>query len=94
MNVGKHQRKHLRIQVLLSPLRLQGHMKPMLHLANTLYSKVFSITIIQVHFNSPELTKFPGFVFHFINDGLQTSAADLFDTLSAIKANLGPILAS
>uniref|UniRef100_A0A7C8ZN25 Uncharacterized protein n=1 Tax=Opuntia streptacantha TaxID=393608 RepID=A0A7C8ZN25_OPUST len=87
MDIGKHQRKPLGIQVLLFPLPFQGHMNPMLHLGNALYSKGFSITIIQTRFNSPDTTEFPNFAFHFIDDGLQMSSAALFDALSAVKAS-------
>ena len=87
MDIGKHQRKHLGIQVLLFPLPFQGHMNPMLHLGNALYSKGFSITIIQTRFNTPDTTEFPNFAFHFIDDGLQMSSAALFDALSAVKAS-------
>uniref|UniRef100_A0A7C9CYR8 Uncharacterized protein n=1 Tax=Opuntia streptacantha TaxID=393608 RepID=A0A7C9CYR8_OPUST len=57
-------------RVVLFPQPLVGHMNPMIHLANVLHSKGFSITIIHTRFNSPDPSKFPNFTFHFIEDAL------------------------
>lgn len=57
-------------RVILFPLPLQGHLNSMLQLANLLYSKGFSITIIHTHFNSPNPEKHPSFTFPSIPDGL------------------------
>ncbi|KAJ8427533.1 hypothetical protein Cgig2_019952 [Carnegiea gigantea] len=42
----------------------------MIHLANVLHSKGFSIIIIHTRFNSPDPFKFPNFIFHLIEDAL------------------------
>ena len=55
--------------LLLFPLPLQGHINPMLQLANILHSKGFSITIIQTSFNSPNISNYPHFNFECISEG-------------------------
>ncbi|KAF5766909.1 putative UDP-glucuronosyl/UDP-glucosyltransferase [Helianthus annuus] len=45
------------------PLPYQGHVSPMLQLANILHSKGFSITILHTLFNSPNPTNYPHFTF-------------------------------
>ncbi|KAM7265463.1 hypothetical protein ACFE04_003146 [Oxalis oulophora] len=69
------QRKGKRL--VMFPLPLQGHITPMLQLANILHSKGFSITIIHTNFNSPNPKNHPHFTFHFINENLtQTTSVD------------------
>ncbi|KAI3809089.1 hypothetical protein L1987_25057 [Smallanthus sonchifolius] len=63
---GSSARRHRR--VILFPLPLQGHINPMLQLANILYSKGFSITILHTNFNSPKISNFPHFTFISILD--------------------------
>ncbi|KAK7305820.1 hypothetical protein VNO77_43732 [Canavalia gladiata] len=60
--------KEKRLVVMTSPL--QGHMTPSLHLADILYSKGFSITIVHTIFNSPDSSAYPHFTFHAIPDSL------------------------
>ncbi|KAD7480193.1 hypothetical protein E3N88_03329 [Mikania micrantha] len=60
--VGRHRK------VILFPLPYQGHINPMLQLANLLYSKGFSITIFHTNFNKPKTTNYPHFTFKFILD--------------------------
>ncbi|PWA87376.1 UDP-glucuronosyl/UDP-glucosyltransferase [Artemisia annua] len=45
--------------LVLLPLPLQGHINPMLQLANILHSKGFSITILHTRFNAPNPTNYP-----------------------------------
>ncbi|CAK7327642.1 unnamed protein product [Dovyalis caffra] len=61
------------------PLPFQGHINPMLQLANILYSRGFSIIIIHIHFNSPNPQNYPHFTFYSIPDGLEhdVSTADI-----------------
>ncbi|XVE69322.1 hypothetical protein DITRI_Ditri09bG0143100 [Diplodiscus trichospermus] len=56
--------------VILFPMPFQGHINPMLQLANILHAKGFSITIIHTQFNSPNPSHFPHFRFCSIPDGL------------------------
>ncbi|XVE69318.1 hypothetical protein DITRI_Ditri09bG0142700 [Diplodiscus trichospermus] len=56
--------------VILFPMPFQGHINPMLQLANTLHAKGFSITIIHTQFNAPNPSNFPHFRFCSIADGL------------------------
>ncbi|KAK1409413.1 hypothetical protein QVD17_35939 [Tagetes erecta] len=46
----------------------QGHINPMLQLANILYSKGFNITIFHTNFNKPKTSNYPHFTFRFIID--------------------------
>ncbi|XP_071709688.1 UDP-glycosyltransferase 76G1-like [Rutidosis leptorrhynchoides] len=57
-----------RLRVVLFPLPFQGHINPMLQLANILYSKSFSITIIHTNFNSIYTSKYPHFTFRPVLD--------------------------
>ncbi|CAL2242894.1 unnamed protein product [Prunus armeniaca] len=81
------QRKDRRL--ILFPLPLQGHINPMLELANLLHLKGFSITIIHTTFNSLNPSTHPHFTFHSIPDGLSESEAstkDLVLLLSLLNA--------
>ncbi|KAH9679867.1 hypothetical protein WN943_027068 [Citrus x changshan-huyou] len=81
-----HQKKGRRL--ILFPLPLQGHINPMLQLANILYSKAFSITIIHTNFNSPNTSNYPEFSFCSIEDSsseTEASTADLVALLSLLN---------
>ncbi|KAI3757881.1 hypothetical protein L6452_05425 [Arctium lappa] len=68
-----------RRRLVLLPLPLQGHINPMLQLANILHSKGFSITILHTRFNSPNPTNYPHFNFLSIPDvGLQNHSLSDF----------------
>ncbi|KAK1409414.1 hypothetical protein QVD17_35940 [Tagetes erecta] len=60
--VDRHRR------IILFPLPYQGHVNPMLQLANLLYSKGFNITIFHTNFNKPKTSNYPHFTFKFILD--------------------------
>ncbi|KAH7841783.1 hypothetical protein Vadar_034313 [Vaccinium darrowii] len=70
--------------LVLFPLPLQGHINPMLQLANILHSKGFSITIIHTHFNSPTKSNHPHFTFLPISDGLSKTEASTGDVISLL----------
>ncbi|KAM0023489.1 putative UDP-glucuronosyl/UDP-glucosyltransferase [Helianthus debilis subsp. tardiflorus] len=57
-------------RLVLFPIPFQGHINPMLQLANILYTKGFKITIIHTDFNSPNQSNYPHFTFKSITDGL------------------------
>ncbi|EOY17950.1 UDP-Glycosyltransferase superfamily protein, putative [Theobroma cacao] len=85
------QRKGRRL--VLFPLPLQGHINPMLHLANILHSRGYSITIIHTNFNSPDPSNYPHFTFHFFSENLPedgTCATDLIAFLSLLNTRCGP----
>ncbi|KAL8171536.1 hypothetical protein V2J09_023340 [Rumex salicifolius] len=73
--------------IVLFPLPFHGHMTPMLHLANALHSKGFSITIIHTKFGAPNVESYPRFAFRSIDDGIRESRCSdenimgLFDIL-------------
>ncbi|KDP44851.1 hypothetical protein JCGZ_01351 [Jatropha curcas] len=72
-------------RLVLFPLPLQGHVNPMLQLANILHSKGFSITIIHTTFNSPDPSKYPHFTFHFIQENLTETESSTKDILSLLS---------
>ncbi|XP_042484846.1 UDP-glucose iridoid glucosyltransferase-like [Macadamia integrifolia] len=72
--------------LVLLPCPLQGHMNPMLHLANLLHSKGFSITIVHTQFKSPNPSGYPSDInFKSIPDGL---SKDQEDDLVSLLLNL------
>ncbi|XP_060175246.1 UDP-glycosyltransferase 76B1-like isoform X2 [Lycium barbarum] len=82
-------------RVLLFPLPLQGHINPMLQLANILHSKGFSITVIHTNLNSSHniQTNYPHFTFHSISDGLsedEKSTTDVLFLLSLLNEKCIP----
>ncbi|KAJ0102922.1 hypothetical protein Patl1_06498 [Pistacia atlantica] len=76
------QRKKRR--VILFPLPLQGHINPMLQLANILYGKGLSITVIHTNFNSPNTSNYPHFDFCSIPDGLLEVGASTSDVIALV----------
>ena len=68
-------------RLLLMPSPFQGHITPLLQLADILYSKGFSITIIHTTFNSPDPSTYPHFTFHAIPDGLSEAEASTTDSI-------------
>nr|AIE12485.1 UGT13 [Panax ginseng] len=78
-------------RLLLFPMPLQGHINPMLQLANILHSEGFKITIIHTNFNSPNKSNYPHFTFEPISESLVenefegSSAADIGNVLILIK---------
>ena len=85
-------------RLVLLPLPFQGHINPMLQLANILHSKAFSITNLHTRFNSPNPTNYPHFNFLPIPDagGLQnhflSHLGDVILLLRYLNTNfLGPI---
>lgn len=68
-----------RRRLLLFPAPLEGHMNPMIHLANVLYSRGFNITIIHTKFNSPDISRYPHFTFCLIPDGLSEAESSTSD---------------
>ncbi|KAI3458626.1 hypothetical protein Pfo_015289 [Paulownia fortunei] len=82
------ERKQCRL--VLFPLPFQGHINPMLQLANILHSRGFSISIIHTRYNCPNPSKYPFFTFHLISDGLpdiEDSTPDPVLIIKLINAN-------
>ncbi|KAL2558123.1 UDP-Glycosyltransferase superfamily protein [Forsythia ovata] len=77
-------------RLLFFPLPLQGHITPMLQLADIFQSKGFSITIIHTKYNSPNPSNYPNFTFIPISDGLsekETSELSVFALASILNVN-------
>ncbi|XP_011084980.1 UDP-glycosyltransferase 76F1-like [Sesamum indicum] len=85
-NRGESQlQERLGRRLLFFPLPLQGHINPMLQLANILHSKGFSITIVHTKLNSPNPSNYPHFTFFLIDDGLsENSEASRNDIISLL----------
>lgn len=69
-------------RIVLFPHPYIGHATPMFNLGNALYSKGFSITILQTHLNSSNPAEFPNFNFHYIDEELPS--------LEALASSLDP----
>ncbi|KAI3721157.1 hypothetical protein L2E82_32162 [Cichorium intybus] len=61
--------RETRRRIVLFPLPFQGHINPMLQLANILHTQGFEITIIHTDYNSPNHSNYPHFTFNSITDG-------------------------
>lgn len=84
------QQRKLSRRILLVPALLTGHINPLLLLATLLYSKDFSITIIQIHYNSITPVHFPHFTFHILDDSfldtyIKSPDADTYTVLSTMN---------
>ncbi|KAH9614890.1 hypothetical protein KSS87_003760 [Heliosperma pusillum] len=88
---GETQLRKVRRRILIFPLPLQGHVTPMLHLANILHSKGFLITVIHTRYNYPNPNQYPHFNFQLLEDGMPSKLMftldDLKTVLSAIQVN-------
>ncbi|KAJ8760222.1 hypothetical protein K2173_011092 [Erythroxylum novogranatense] len=76
------QRKGRRLVLL--PLPFQGHINPMLQLANIIHSKGFSITVIHTTFNYPNSSLYPHLTFCPIKEHLSESEASISDVVSLL----------
>ncbi|KAI3520000.1 hypothetical protein L1887_09221 [Cichorium endivia] len=65
---GSDQSTTIRRRIILFPLPVQGHINPMLQLANILHTQGFTITIIHTQHNSPNHLNYPHFTFKSISD--------------------------
>ncbi|WCJ19736.1 UDP-Glycosyltransferase superfamily protein [Euphorbia peplus] len=74
-------------KIILFPLPLQGHINPMIQLANILHSKGFSILVINTNFNSINSSNYRHFSFHSIPDGL-SETEDSTEDVIALLSNL------
>ncbi|XP_062030118.1 UDP-glycosyltransferase 76B1-like isoform X2 [Rosa rugosa] len=75
LEVAMEQSKGRRL--ILFPVPLQGHVIPMLELANLLHFKGFSITIVHTHFNKLNPSSYPHLTFHLIDEGLSVESFKL-----------------
>ncbi|KAI3799895.1 hypothetical protein L1987_35200 [Smallanthus sonchifolius] len=66
-----------RRRIILFPLPFQGHINPMLQLANILHTHGFKITIIHAEYNSPNPSNYPHFTFKPIKDRFSEIAHQL-----------------
>ncbi|KAK1409412.1 hypothetical protein QVD17_35938 [Tagetes erecta] len=64
-------------RIIMFPLPFQGHINPMLQLANILHTHGFKITIIHAEYNSPNSSNYPHFTFYSIKDRFSEIADQL-----------------
>ncbi|TXG74216.1 hypothetical protein EZV62_002795 [Acer yangbiense] len=76
-----------RRRLVLVPYPLQGHITPTLQLGTILHSRGFSITIAHSHFNSPDTSNHPDFVFLPLSDD-SLSKYNHSDDIVAFISNL------
>lgn len=81
---SKLQERKMSGRLLLFPLPFQGHINPMLQLANILHSRGFNITIIHTFCNSPNKSNYPHFTFETISEDSLTG----FPTMSGSVTNV------
>ncbi|KAL2558164.1 UDP-Glycosyltransferase superfamily protein [Forsythia ovata] len=74
-----------RRRLVLFPLPLQGHINPMIQLANILHDKGFNITIIHTKYSCPNLSNYPHFTLHLIPDGISASEVSTTELASVLK---------
>ncbi|KAL1559414.1 UDP-glycosyltransferase 76F1-like isoform X1 [Salvia divinorum] len=82
-------------RLIFFPLPLQGHISPMLQLANIVHSKGFSITIVHLKLNPPNPANYPHFTFCLIEDGLseieESFNTDLISFLALLNNKYEPL---
>ncbi|XP_051177524.1 UDP-glycosyltransferase 76C2 [Lolium perenne] len=72
-------------RIVLFPLPFQGHLSPMLQLADVLHARGLAITIVHTTFNAPDPASHPEFTFVAVPDGMH-------DAVGAPKDGIGKIL--
>ncbi|KAF7056630.1 hypothetical protein CFC21_064018 [Triticum aestivum] len=77
-------------RVVLFPLPFQGHLSPMLQLAELLRARGLPVTVLHTDFNAPDPTRHPELAFVPIHEALPTSAtspdADIVAQLLALNS--------
>ncbi|KAF7007347.1 hypothetical protein CFC21_022294 [Triticum aestivum] len=73
-------------RILLFPLPFQGHLSPMLQLADVLHGRGLAVTILHTTFNAPDPASHPEFDFVAVAD-------EMPDDVAAPKDGLGMIVA-
>ncbi|XP_071708010.1 UDP-glycosyltransferase 76G1-like [Rutidosis leptorrhynchoides] len=75
-------------RIILFPIPFQGHINPMLQLANILYSKGFNITILHTNFNAPKASNYPHFTFQSILDNDPENKSSVSRDIHTFAQNL------
>ncbi|XP_057772416.1 UDP-glucose iridoid glucosyltransferase-like [Salvia miltiorrhiza] len=76
-----------KLQVMLVPLPLQGHLTPMLQLASVLHSRGFSVIVAHTEFNSPNPGNHPDFAFIPLQNGVCSPSGNLLEMIATINTN-------
>jgi hypothetical protein len=78
-------------RVLVFPLPFQGHINPMLQLADALHARGLAVTVLHTHFNALDPARRPEFRFVPVPDGVPAGVAasgDAIDILHAMNAGM------
>ncbi|KAM3271613.1 hypothetical protein ACQJBY_042047 [Aegilops geniculata] len=80
----------VRRRVVVFPLPFQGHLSPMLQLAELLRARGLAVTVLHTDFNAPDPARHPELAFVPIHEALPTSAtsadADIVEQLLALNS--------
>ncbi|KAF7052606.1 hypothetical protein CFC21_060685 [Triticum aestivum] len=68
-------RQHARRRVLVFPLPFQGHINPMLQLADVLHGRGLAVTVLHTQFNALDPALHPEFTFVAVPDGVPADVA-------------------
>nr|TKW31293.1 hypothetical protein SEVIR_2G096000v2 [Setaria viridis] len=77
---------HRRRRVLVFPLPFQGHINPMLQLADALHARGLAVTVLHTHFNAPDPARRPEFRFVPVPDGVPADVAASGDVIGILDA--------
>ncbi|KAK1608237.1 hypothetical protein QYE76_031910 [Lolium multiflorum] len=83
---GDGRRRPLGRRVLVFPLPFQGHINPMLQLADVLHSRGLAITVLHTRFNALDPALHPQFTFVAVPDGIPADVAASGSVISIILA--------
>ncbi|CAN6222826.1 unnamed protein product [Urochloa humidicola] len=78
-----------RRRVVVFPLPFQGHINPMLQLADALHDRGLAVTVLHTAFNAPDPARRPEFRFVAVRDGVPADVAasgNVIDILDAMNA--------
>ncbi|TVU39883.1 hypothetical protein EJB05_13327, partial [Eragrostis curvula] len=75
-----------RRRVLMFPLPFQGHINPMLQLADVLHGRGLAVTVLHTQFNALDPTHHPEFTFVPVPDGVPADVAASGDVIAIIEA--------
>ncbi|KAL0382068.1 UNVERIFIED_CONTAM: UDP-glycosyltransferase 76B1 [Sesamum calycinum] len=78
-------KQNKRRRLVLFPVPLQGHINPMIQLAQILQVRGFDVSIIHTKYNSPNLSRYPQFIVHIIPDGLSETEVSTSDVTLFLK---------
>jgi len=83
---GRRSRRRRPRRVLVFPLPFQGHINPMLQLADALHARGLPVTVHHTRFNAPDPGRRPEFRFVPVPDGVPAGVAASGDVIGILDA--------